>query len=418
MTDRRALVLGLLLGCGSNGKSTSDDQQTPGSGYRYDHSVQITAPLDGDTVDANFSVVYEAGADVTAVELTGPEPALHSTPEDGSGTIAVDDLPDGHTALLLTGYDADGAQINTHGITIRVTEPGEPWVTITSPEDGAETHNPVVFAVAGSSEVDTIELLADDWSIGTVSPGQILSYTFDGTGYPRTIVARGTADDIEIATDTIQITVQPSEEVPTSDMSTVLWDIAQTYPTDGTHDYYWPTSGGWAGTTQDIWYRDEQVAEGDPEGRCYCVGLTWEVYMQAFEQLEEETGGDGTLNGLTVDELYSFRTDFYVRELLGSGVVEALENYGLGEEVTDWEDAQPGDIMQLWRYSSSGHSVLFESWERDLDGTIVGVNYWSTQTSTNGIGANTEYFGTSDYDLNPSRCYIARPWSPVDWLPW
>jgi hypothetical protein len=27
-------------------------------------------------------------------------------------------------------------------------------------------------------------------------------------------------------------------------------------------------------------------------------------------------------------------------------------------------------------------------------------------------------FGTSDWDIDPSYFYIARPWAPVDWLPW
>jgi hypothetical protein len=417
MIDRRACVFVLAVGCATNTKSDAD-RDPPGAGFQTDHTVQITSPVDGETTADAFTVVYTAGVDVAEVTLSVGDGSETGTPVDGGGSIDVSGLDDGHNPLLLTGYDDAGVQVGTHQISVRITEPEGPWVTITSPADGAEPTNPVVFAVNASDSVDSIELIADDWSLGTVSPGQILTYEFSGTGFARTIEAQGWAGDEMVATDEIQITVQEAEEVPLSDMNAVIWTIAQSYPTDGTHTYYWPSEGTWAGTTQDIWYRDELVAEGDPDGRCFCVGLTWEVYMQAFDQLDEETSGDGTLNGLTVDDLYSFRTDFYVRELLGSGVVEAFDNYGLGETVTDWEDAQQGDIIQLWRYNSTGHSVLFHSWERDLDGSIQGLTYWSTQSSTDGIDVNTEWFGTSEWDINPSYLYIARPWAPVDWLPW
>ncbi len=428
MLNARLILMVVLSGCAdthkerSEGSTPSEDRGTSGTDFHNDDTVKITSPIEGDTLESPFTLTYEAGISVSEVSLQGPDLETFDTPADGVGTIEIDGLDQGHTNLLLTGLAADGTQLDAHSISVRIIEMEEegPWVTITSPTDGAEPINPVVFAVAASDEVESIELFADDWSLGTVDPGEILTYTFEGTGFVRTIDAVGYADAIPIATDTIQLTVQEADEPPIdSDMTSIIWDIAQTYPTDGTHDYYWPSDGGgWAGTTQDIWYLDELVAEGDPYGRCYCVGLTWEVYMQAFDQMDEETGGDGSLNSMTVSDLYSFRTDFYVRELMGAGVVDAFDNYGIGEEVTNWEDAKPGDFLQIWRYSGSGHSVIFHSWDRDLDDSIVGVNYWSTQSSTDGIGVNTEYFGSGDSDINPTYFFIARPWSPIDWLPW
>ena len=50
-------------------------------------------------------------------------------------------------------------------------------------------------------------------------------------------------------------------------------------------------------------------------------------------------------------------------------------NYGLGEPILDWVDILPGDPVQLWRFSGSGHSVIFIDWVTDTDGTTVGLYY-------------------------------------------
>jgi hypothetical protein len=412
------MLTAVLLGGACNNAKSSKGGPIPNEGFQYDDTVRILSPIDGATVAGSFSLSYEAGEAVHSVTLESASGLVNDTPTEGAGSFAVGVLLDGHWNLELTGFDAEGEVLKSHTISVRIAAPADPWVTITSPLDGAETENPVVFAVDATEDIESVELFADDWSLGTFEPGQIFSYTFEGTGFVRSIDAVGYAGGEAIATDTIAITVQASEEVAESDMNSIVWGIASGYPTDGTHTYYWPSDGDWAGTTQDIWYRDQLVAEGDPEGRSFCVGLTWEVYMLAFAQADEETDGDGTINGMSVSDLYTFRTDHYVRDLLGSGVVEAFENYGIGQEVTDWEDAQQGDFIQLWRNNSTGHSVLFESWERDTDGSIQGVNYWSTQNSTDGIGLSTEWFGTTEWDINPTYFFLARPWAPVDWLPW
>ena len=116
--------------------------------------------------------------------------------------------------------------------------------------------------------------------------------------------------------------------------------------------------------------------------------------------IDESTINNGSINGMTVDDLLEFRMDWYVRDLYGSGPAEAVENYGIGEEVTDWSDIQPGDFVQFWRNSGSGHNTIFIDWETDNQGEIIGVYYWSTQGSTDGIGYRAEYFGNGTYDLD------------------
>ena len=140
--------------------------------------------------------------------------------------------------------------------------------------------------------------------------------------------------------------------------------------------------------------------------------------MRAFDQADRMTGGDGSLNGMTEDDLDDFRVLWFIVNINGDENVDALEDYGLGERVTDLEDAQPGDVVQFWRNSGSGHNNIFIEWERSGSGDIIGLTYWSTQGSTDGIGYNTEYFGASGSTINPSYVFIARPYMPDQWLPW
>ena len=140
--------------------------------------------------------------------------------------------------------------------------------------------------------------------------------------------------------------------------------------------------------------------------------------MRAFAQIDEEVGGDGLLNGMDVDDVLDFRRDWFVRYLWGDGPGVGFDNYGLGEAISDWGEILPGDMVQFWRFSGSGHSVIFIGWATDTDGSIVGLDYWSTQASTDGIGYEREYFGTGGSDMDPSFFYASRAWMPHDWLPW
>jgi hypothetical protein len=280
-------------------------------------------------------------------------------------------------------------------------------------------YNPVTFAVDADPTLDSLEILADDWSIGTFQPGELFTYSFTGVGYDRDIVVNGYRSGEVVATDTINVTVDPGTEPIESEFTELMVDILESYPTDGSYGYWWPDDNyGWYGTTQDIYYLDELIAEGDPDNQSYCVGLTWEVFMRAFQEADAMTGGDGSLNGISVSELDEFRIDWFIRDLWGDGNVDALENYGIGERVTSLEDAQSGDVVQFWRNSGSGHNTIFIEWVRDSSQEITGLTYWSTQGSTDGIGYNTEYIGSGSSDINPSYIFLARPYMPGDWIPW
>ncbi len=375
-------------------------------------AVRVTSPANGETVSSTFTLSYRAGTEVDAVELLADDVAITSATEL-DGTLVVS-LAEGKYDLELVGYGG-GSELSRDALSIRVSDGGT-WVTITSPSDGAEVANPVTFTVTSSTDVGVVEMYADGWPIGTVDTegdGEgTLTYSFTGTGYARDVEAIAAS-----ATDAITVTVTPEEDPTTSSFNDVVWSYVLSYPTDGTNGYYWPSGSDWAGTTRDIWYRDTLVAEGDPEGRCYCVGLTWEVYMRAWAEVDASTGGDGTINTMSVADLDTFRVDWFVRELDGPGPSVAMENYGVGEEITDFSKLLPGDFLQFWRHSGSGHNVMFVDWLVD-DGEVVGIEYWSTQSSTDGVGYNYEYFGSSGSRIDPNLVYGARGWMPADWEAW
>src|SRR5690242_8698586 len=78
-----------------------------------------------------------------------------------------------------------------------------------------------------------------------------------------------------------------AEKVPlprASEFAKLVLEVAKTYPTDGTHKYYWPKTGTWPGTTRDLFYLGKKVCDGDPEKRCFCCGLTFEVFFRAYEK--------------------------------------------------------------------------------------------------------------------------------------
>ena len=99
----------------------------------------------------------------------------------------------------------------------------------------------------------------------------------------------------------------------------------------------------------------------------------------------------GLLDDKTPEQLRVFLKDWY-GEPDGDKtlVVLAVENLGIGRGVP-LEDARPGDFVQLWRASGSGHSVVFLKWVEE-DGAKVGFRYRSSQKSTDGVGDRTEYF--------------------------
>lgn len=184
----------------------------------------------------------------------------------------------------------------------------------------------------------------------------------------------------------------------------------EAYPRDGTYTYAWKS--GSYGVTQDIYYLGTLIAPAPGDNTTYCSGLTFETFTLSYLQYSQ-AWGDGKIGSLTSSQLKNFRLVWYGVTDADHLSGRAISDYGLGEEITDWEEVQRGDFVQIWRRSGSGHSVVFVNWVRGTDNEITGFRYWSTQTSTNGIGYQTEYFGETS-GVNRSRFWPARIRKPRD----
>jgi len=421
---RRLLLAGALVGglpaCDGDAGQKPRSALRPGAGGEVAAGpLRVLSPANGDAVESTFPLRVAVDPEVVrvSVKADGATVGRETVPYRESEFDLMVTLPEGRQELRVEAQDADGQTLGSYSLMVQVV--GEqPWVALTSPRDGSTVRNPVRFTVNAADEVDEVEILADGREIGSVQPGGVLTHTFSGDGLQHDVEARAWLDGEVVATDDITITVDAASTPADSEFPELMVDILETYPTDGSYDYWWPDDVDWGGNPSDIYYLDRLFASGDPRNRSYCVGMTFEVFMRAFDVVDDETAGDGTINGVPFAELYELRTDWYVRELYGRGIVDAMENYGFGAEVSDWDQLRPGDILQFWRHSGSGHNAIFIDWEYNSRDDIVGFTYWSTQGSTDGIGYNDEYFGSSGSSVDPTFFFAGRPAMPWDWTPW
>jgi hypothetical protein len=188
--------------------------------------------------------------------------------------------------------------------------------------------------------------------------------------------------------------------------------VAASYPTDGTHRYHWPRAGTWKGNARTLRYGGEVIAEGDPEGRCHCSGLTFEVFFQAFERWCAAEGRPFRILDLDAAGVRRLQREWFGSPEDRATLHTALTRNGLGVRIADWEDARPGDFVQLWRHSGSGHAVVFRGWDRDSEGRIQGIRYWSTQGSTDGIGERSERFGEDGSAVKRDEFWLCRVGEP------
>lgn len=183
--------------------------------------------------------------------------------------------------------------------------------------------------------------------------------------------------------------------------------VLASYPADGTHGYHWPKQGPWRGITRTLTYAGEVLFEGDPQGRCHCSGLTFEVFLTAWMRWARENHRPERLAGRSGAEVRAFQQRWFGeggdRQTLRTALVEGR----LGRDVP-LESAQPGDFVQLWRHSGSGHSAVLLAVERDAAGAPAALRYWSTQSSTNGIGERTERFGPAPSDVDRAQTWVVR----------
>jgi len=177
-----------------------------------------------------------------------------------------------------------------------------------------------------------------------------------------------------------------------------ILELAAEYPADGTHGYWWPRGGGggYDGASADVILMGQRVMRGEEQRRTFCCGLTLEVFARAYDEWLAKQPEDFE-PPVTPGNWRDFQRVWFVLELNGPGPSAALEKYNIGREIPAHE-AVAGDFAQIWRTpregrSPSGHSVVFLDWVRNDSNRIIGMRYWSTQTSTDGIAENIEYYG-------------------------
>ena len=191
---------------------------------------------------------------------------------------------------------------------------------------------------------------------------------------------------------------------PTGDLNPYVLKVISGYPLDGSYQYHcsWTPREYdiYNGVTQDLWYHGMVVAKAYPDGsRCsYCCGYTFEVFVRAMKLRNIQLGLDpDDFNGMTFGDLFNALQLWYIE---GPGDSEqcAITSYGLGHAVTNLDDVRPGDFLSYSTKPSGGHSVIFIDWLRDDQNQIIGLRYFSSNLSGNGLGYGQAHF--SDYNRN------------------
>ena len=134
------------------------------------------------------------------------------------------------------------------------------------------------------------------------------------------------------------------------------------------------------------------VAKAYPDGsRCsYCCGLTFEVFVRAMKLRNMSKGlARDDFNGMDFYDLFNLLQIWYI-EGKGDSPRLGIVKYGLGRAIENWEEAKAGDFCDFSRNNRTGHSVIFVEWKRDEAGKIIGMKYFSSNSS--GVGYGTEYF--------------------------
>lgn len=204
-----------------------------------------------------------------------------------------------------------------------------------------------------------------------------------------------------------------AQEDSVKDMNDYVIKAVLSYPTDGTHDYWWPKDGAYDGATTDVLYMNKKVMRGEPKGRSYCCGFTLEIFYKVLNQYMNENKMTAA-GKLTPENAGDFKTFWFVREKNGDGPGDAMIKYGCGIRINDIKDAKRGDFIQIWRFSGSGHSVILWDVNKDKDGQIVSIKYFSTQPGTKGVNFNTETIGKPK-GIDLSHTHISRMTIPSSW---
>lgn len=198
--------------------------------------------------------------------------------------------------------------------------------------------------------------------------------------------------------------------------------VIDSYPVDGSFPYRWEKNEYdiYNGVSQTLEYQGRTIAKAHPNGtRCSnCCGITFEVFFRSMRLRNQQKGLKADdFNGMTGDDLFNAMLTWFVVGK-GDSPQKAIDAYGLGDPITDWEKAKPGDFCDISRNNNSGHSVIFISWLRDSGGRITGMRYFSSGTSQ-GIGFASEYFTDAGGKVLREHVHLARvgsieKYTPID----
>lgn len=202
------------------------------------------------------------------------------------------------------------------------------------------------------------------------------------------------------------------------DLNRYVLSVMNTYQI-GRYPYLMNTDyNNYNGVTTNLVYQGRTIARANPGGNraSHCVGITFEVFFKAMQQRNRSLGlPEDNFNNLSPEEMRSLMLTWFVANgsKPNSNVAVAVERFGLGRRITNLASAKPGDFIDFSRTNHTGHTVIFMDWIRENQ-KIIGLKYWSSQESTNGIAYKIEYFNVDDANgkpygnVNMNNIYIAR----------
>lgn len=205
-----------------------------------------------------------------------------------------------------------------------------------------------------------------------------------------------------------------SQNDSTEDMNNYVIKAAESFPTNGTSNYYWPKGTYvYDGCTSDVFFMNQRVMKGEPQGRSFCCGFTLEIFYMALNNYLKDHNMKSA-GSFSPKNAKDFMSVWFVLEKNGDGPGDAMIKYGIGKRINSFDEAKRGDFVQLWRYSGSGHSVILWDVIKDNEGKIKEIKYFSTQPGTKGINFNTEPVGPPK-GINLEHTHISRMLPPSTW---
>lgn len=185
-----------------------------------------------------------------------------------------------------------------------------------------------------------------------------------------------------------------------TDYNAEIIEIANQYKNGG--GYKWSGTG----CPEIVSHKGQVVIAKSATNTTYCCGFTFVVAMKILQK-------HNLIDDKTFAQIKKFQQEWYgaTPESAEKQPVIALTHLGLGKEIS-FQEAKPGDFIQLWR-GKTGHSAIFKGWIINEKQDTIGIQYRSTQKSTNGIGDNKEYFEGIEIDSKKGevirkRTYFAR----------